>query len=529
MNVLVTDDQIPVVEGILKGVNWKRIGVDRVQGAYSMKDAMEKFREDIYEVALCDIQMPFGSGLELAEWIKERNSQTEIIFLTSHAEFEYAQKAIKLTCFDYLIQPVDYGELEACVGRAVRRVNEGRIAANLIESGENWKKNLGEMTRIFWKENILSRSTPDEIRQGAHQIGIEIDEAHMYLPVLLVLQPGDASSQELERDMGAGEMFAGSLEHINLDCEFYRVDMDTNEVFIALKLISPREYDRLLDRMRLFVNIQKVTYGRSFECYISEPMRVTDIHHHYERLLEMKKNNIMHLSDVFTCDDTGEKGGLYEIDFGGNWVSDFINGDTGRIRTEAEQVIRKLKFEKKLSQKYLFAIFQKLMMSFYAAVEYYHHDIDEILRDEEYDRYYRKAVNPRDEADVLEYLDYIISLNANMEGQPGEGRDIVSEIRAYIDDNLDNELTRDEIAGRFFLSKDYISHIFKDAMGVSLIDYINTEKVNVARHLLKTTNLPIGVVSAKVGYSNFAYFSRVFKKYAGCSPNEYRKKERGQQ
>ncbi|MCR5784536.1 MAG: response regulator [Eubacterium sp.] len=525
MNVIVTDDQIPVVEGILSGVDWEKIGVDKAVGAFSMKDAIEKFKEEDFDVAVCDIQMPFGNGIELAEWIKNKNSQTEIIFLTSHAEFEYAQKAIKLSCFDYLIQPVEYKELEECVRRAVERVNEGKMAKNLIESGEHWNKNKSEMENIFWKESILSASDEGLMKANAERIGIKLELSYKYLPVLLVLQSKEIKEFTSDKDNTVTEMFEETLEYITLNADFVMAEMGKDTLFIALKLINPLEYERLTSQMKLFVNINRVKFGRIFECYIGETMEITEIHKHYERLLGMKKENVMHLADVFMAENEDKKAELDEMNFGADWTLSFAKGKTDKIKEETQFLIKKLKFEKNLTHRHLFALFQKLMMSFYAASEMNSFDINELLKDEEYDKKYKKAMTPRDENDVNEYLDFICNVDIS-QGDEQESGDIVAEICKYIDENIGNELTREEIAGRFFLSKDYISHIFKNAMGVSLIDYINNEKTELAKHLLTTTNLPIGIVSSKVGYSNFAYFSRVFKKYTGVSPNEYRKTEK---
>ena len=522
MKVLITDDQVPVVEGILKAINWEKIGVDKAVGAYSMKDAMEKFEKESFDVAVCDIQMPFGNGIELAEWIKDKNSQTEIIFLTSHAEFEYAQKAIKLSCFDYLVQPVEYRELEKCIFKALERVNEGRMAKTLIESGEHWNKNKSEMEEIFWRESLISSPDKDKMIQHALNTGIDLKLGSLYLPVLLVCQKDRGSAASFESGLSVRAMFDETLKYITLNAEYIVVEAESNMLFVAIEMSNSLEYERLSSQMKLFVNINRSQLGRDFECYIGEKMSITDMHSHYKRLLEMKEDNVMRLTDVFMAENRGKGAELDEVNYGEKWTGYFVRGQYDKVKTETENIIKKLRFEKKLGSRHLFAIFQKIMMSFYAAAEIGKYDIDEILKDEKYDFYYKKAMNPKDEEDVYEYLDYIAELNIESSGEEESG-DIVKDICSYIDENLGNELTRDEIAGRFFLSKDYISHIFKDTMGVSLIDYINKEKIRVAKHLLKTTGLPIGIVSSKVGYSNFAYFSRVFKKYEGVSPNEYRR------
>ena len=72
---------------------------------------------------LCDIEMPLGSGLELYEWVAE-HFQNQMYFLTSHEDFSYAQKALQLGGFDYLIQPAPYSAIEVSIQKAVLQIQK---------------------------------------------------------------------------------------------------------------------------------------------------------------------------------------------------------------------------------------------------------------------------------------------------------------------------------------------------------------------------------------------------------------------
>lgn len=76
------------------------------------------------DVLLCDIEMPPTNGFALLRWAQERFSGVVCIFLSAHAEFEYAQEAVKLGSFDYILQPAPYAEIEAAVERAAGKVRE---------------------------------------------------------------------------------------------------------------------------------------------------------------------------------------------------------------------------------------------------------------------------------------------------------------------------------------------------------------------------------------------------------------------
>ena len=124
MTVLIVDDQPDVVNGEKQGVNWEKIGVQTILTAYSVPEAEKLLLEKKVDVLLCDIEMPPRNGLELLNLIREKKMETRCIFLSAHAEFIYAQEAIRLGGFDYILQPAPYSEIENAVSRAMQDIRE---------------------------------------------------------------------------------------------------------------------------------------------------------------------------------------------------------------------------------------------------------------------------------------------------------------------------------------------------------------------------------------------------------------------
>ena len=98
----------------------------------------------------------------------------------------------------------------------------------------------------------------------------------------------------------------------------------------------------------------------------------------------------------------------------------------------------------------------------------------------------------------------------------------VEIIMAYIAEHLENELRREELAEAVHLNPDYMARLFKKETGLNLKDYIIQQKMQEAQSLLCTTNLPISLIAAKVGYTNFGHFSTSYKKFYHKTPQEER-------
>lgn len=87
MKALIVDDQSYVADGIYAGVNWEKLGIDKVYVAYSGSQAMQYIKNNQIDLVITDIEMPVISGVELAAWIVDYRPETAVIFLTAHVIF----------------------------------------------------------------------------------------------------------------------------------------------------------------------------------------------------------------------------------------------------------------------------------------------------------------------------------------------------------------------------------------------------------------------------------------------------------
>ncbi len=82
----------------------------------------------------------------------------------------------------------------------------------------------------------------------------------------------------------------------------------------------------------------------------------------------------------------------------------------------------------------------------------------------------------------------------------------------------------EDMAARFYMSRPYLSARFRQETGMTLTDFILNEKTEEAKRLLRWSDKTAAAIGAYLGFSSTAHFSRVFKKYAGLTPREYRER-----
>lgn len=95
-------------------------------------------------------------------------------------------------------------------------------------------------------------------------------------------------------------------------------------------------------------------------------------------------------------------------------------------------------------------------------------------------------------------------------------------VAKYVKDNYQEHLSLSAVAGEVFMSREPFCRFFKQATGSTLTDYLNRFRIARARDLLEQDEMPITHIAFEVGFENYSYFERVFRKLMLLSPTEYR-------
>ncbi|MCG1021532.1 response regulator transcription factor [Sutcliffiella horikoshii] len=98
----------------------------------------------------------------------------------------------------------------------------------------------------------------------------------------------------------------------------------------------------------------------------------------------------------------------------------------------------------------------------------------------------------------------------------------MEKIEEYLRANYQQDITLQEIADRFYLSREHISRKFKQEYHETITDYVTRIRMEKAKELLANPRSKIYEIAYHIGYHNEKYFSKVFKKFYGVTPNEYR-------
>ncbi|WP_239617904.1 response regulator [Cohnella mopanensis] len=532
LTILVVDDEIYALKGITQGIDWSDLPIGQILEAENVKEAKQHFQSNKVDLLISDIEMPGANGLELLRYIRESSPQTLTIFLTGHARFEYAQEALHMGCFDYVLKPVDHDVLKDIVSRAIVEIDTRKQQAEFENSLENyrrqWMNQLPILVDRFWQELLAGRVAvnADRLNRQFEQFEIPLNvERGRVLPILLSIEQWDVeldsrdeSIMEYALRKAAAEIILGELPGT--------VVQDPGELNLTLLYLDEADIpDRkqLLSRCNQFVKACNDYFHCRVSCYVDVSVRIGELPASLERLMQMERSNVSSAQTVVdaSSSEEGTAGSQHIV------LPSFLEWTILLDNGQQEELIRHI--ETTVSQFQAESVGRETL-------ELFQYGFLHML----YQAAYRKGISIYEAVEMTELMDTqavrspqllkqwaVKMIQKCLEAFQDKQRDasaIIAKVQTYIQDNLQKELNRDDIAHSVFRNPAYISRLFRKETGVSLTDYITQTRIEKAKRQLAETNDKISNIAEGLSYVHFSYFAKLFKKVTGLSPQEYRKK-----
>lgn len=523
MNVLLVDDQVPVVREICSGVDWEKIGIKEVYQAYSAFEARKILEKQQVDIMLCDIEMPVEDGLSLYRWVKERGLVEECIFLTAHADFDYAREAVRLGGFDYILQPARYEEIQDAVIRAENRICTRVEAQKYSSYGKAFSENRdifldGALRGVFFGKDENVPLVLERLRQ----MDICLESDQKIICVLLRFFFGQ--EQELEEALlryASSNVLQELLAVFSYKTVLVQAEERQYGLLIYMENGHAPEEDLVMRQLSFFQQFCREQFHIGMAAYVGKaaPMGMQSAQN--QILWHRMQDNVGEAEEIcipmYSEEDPEEDRELdHRIK---RWGSMLLSGDALPVRDEIYEHLEGLRQSGKLNANLLKMFYQRFIQMFSVVAEQKNFSIQDILSSPEVLNDYLAAYQTVD--GLYRLIDYVIP--SFHRADPAENQKLIDSILQYIYSHIDEDIRRTEIAAEVFLNPDYLSRIFRKEMGVSLKEFITTEKMSIARDLLKSTQLPIGAIASRVGYANFSHFSQTYKKVMGMTPEEERK------
>lgn len=184
IKVLVVDDEKIIRDGLCKTIPWQEMGYELVGDAANGKEVLATVKDSLPDLIITDIRMPWMSGLDMIEKLRELYPAMQFIVLSGYEEFAYAQKAITLGVVEYMLKPIYRPDLMAVLERVKLRLEEPQ--------GRDTASHSSIVSRAL--EYIASNYSEATLKRAAMSCGVTPE----YLSTLIRSETGANFSDHLK-------------------------------------------------------------------------------------------------------------------------------------------------------------------------------------------------------------------------------------------------------------------------------------------------------------------------------------------
>ena len=505
-HILIVDDESAIKKGLSMLIQ-KALPNCVIDGTASDgAEAIELIQKSPPDIVITDIKMPVCNGLELSRFLYENYPDIRIIMLTGFADFEYAQTAIQYRVSDYLLKPTSKNKLVDAISKIQAELEQTRKKRGFLQ------KNSALFLEHALQE-IASGSFTEEYQQKILSCW-PADKSHFYC-----VSFQSKSMDNSEKNQIA--LIRGILEQQLQDHFIFRHNNAINCLFFD----NQDEAHNKLPVMNFAQEIAKLSsllYGVVLSAGIS--MSKDSLH---DIPAASGEAHSARLSNFFT----GKSISVY------NPLSFAPAHHSGKIfRKELFELEKALADQNYLA---VTVLIQEIFSSFrsnhitasqakYISGQIYYiltrvllqNDIPEVQTD--FLSSLEKSTNADDlQRDLLQIVDQIRQAVLRSGKQMSQ---IIRNTTEYIAKHLTDDLALETIAEAVSANPSYLSRVFKKECGETLTEYITRMRIEKAKELLRLPDYFVYQVSEATGFHDPAYFSTLFKKYAGISPKEYQQK-----
>ena len=510
--VFLVEDEIAAREGIRDNVDWRSAGFEFCGEAQDGEIALSLIEATQPDVLITDIKMPFMDGLQLSKIVREHLPWVKIVILSGYDEFDYAQAAVKLGVTEYLLKPISVPDLNAVLHKikiVLDREKSDREYLKLLRG--QVEDNLILLREKFLLRLILGGESSITAIEQSEQLGLNII-APCFL-VVLIRMSLDAKGKPFDFPTYQHvEKRVTDLISSNTDVLMTRKDME--ELVLILKGEGP---EQLEEEATLLTDLIRNEVESTTDCKLifgigGPQQRLGNLHRSFAEALVKAEDPREELENV-ELRKLDQSALIYFLESGNE--DDFDAFFDSYILPVGEATLRS-----KVLKNYIMVDIILTAAQFVSNLggnlellipEIHHpdailaklHNLDEI-----------RAETKQLFKTALDFRNNQVNNDRTL---------IVKEAKNYIHAHYtDPNLSLNEVAGQVSFSPNHFSAMFSDEAGETFRDYLAKTRVTQAKRLLRTTGLKISEIAIQSGYNDPHYFSIIFRKHTGLSPQQFR-------
>lgn len=532
MRVLLADDETHITEGLIRLVDWERMGVQQVDVAADGAEALALYRLNKPDLIVTDITMPGMTGLEFLERVRKTDEDTPAVILSGYDEFEYAQKALRLRALHYLMKPIVLEEIEHVLHDILQKASQETMRKQLAEQFANTvKRQLPALRERFLYDLItIGARTREVLPEQLAFYELDEDVARGAALASLRLYRTDLRRAESERDWQLFKFSALNIVEETLQSEgggkAYALPFVEDRLPILVCGSDGEETEKLARSLAgtLIRNLGRyisVEANAGIGSWYDRPELYALSYKESQDALRHAENEGFQLVLSASDAEVSEPGAPAYPDelvrLLGRALREGRREDALQLWDDTEAFLRRRYAEPQWARVAAVAMIGSLNAYFMESGVRLAETEDwrplRVLQELE-------AAKAREE--MLELLrSYVARAADTLHAGRTAGNEYVQKALRIVEERYASSLTISQVCAELHLSRNYLGYLFKRETGLSFIQYLTKVRIERAIEMMKTRRYLIAEVSEKVGFSDPAYFSRVFRGSTGKSPLEF--------
>lgn len=519
--LVIADDEESIRNGMAHSLPWEELGFTVVGQCENGQEVIDRLEELKPDVVLSDIRMPVMDGVELMKYLNREHPEIRIVILSGYSDFEYLNESIKNHVAEYLLKPTDIDEFEETFRHLKESLDKERQQQDQINESV-------EQHFRFWLLSLLHGSASERDDERFMPIlskrGIDPDNL-----VVVFFTPDGHDDDRSAQKAALMEKIMAAAGTAPVGEGLSRLLLNESDQRIIALFSSQNEIqeEEVTDAVRAVQDAVKGALSESLTAGISSLCTERDmLAQEYEQAsCCAKQGAFMGGGSIVNFRDLGS-GSPKDLPYFNLELIEkaLLKQDSDSIRREVDRVFKEYEnpavsyqYPNQLCLSLLFHIslwglrYGVLMENVLGKMGAAYTDI-----------YTCSTLEKKKE--------FVMSVLGNYQKAVGEqrakgmpGNSVALRVRGYVDkEYCSNSISLESVAEHVHKAPAYISRLFKNEFGCNFSEYLTKKRMKLAAQLLNDPDALVYNVAHQCGYVDASNFIRVFKRYYGISPAEYR-------
>lgn len=522
--VLIVDDEFWIGVLIRKLICWQELGLECLDVLDNGEAAFRMIREQRPDIVITDVRMPKIDGLDLIKMTRDSQIPAYFVVVSGYKEFEYAHRALTYGVDDYILKPVNGGE----INEALRKI-KGKLddQEQFITMQEEMKKTVVESRKIIRRDflkNIIDQEDPGALAElpvamtGAAYRGLDIKLDRVE----------DVRSEERQDRVTAervraiiepvlkpelDELLICEKENLHIYCLFNYDPKRRREVMklVSSILLKIKEYLMGFDQYEVTIGI-----GTERRTFSEIRFSILEAYRAVCNRMRFGTGRLIYFDQISSLGGGGLKERFEEMR--GSLCSGIEAGNGEAVADCVGELLDGGHIRETVDASVYYELAERLADTFF-----------EQLGQEEAARRKRELLGKCQHCCKLPQL--VRLLKGELGGYLESLRDLaetksvkpIRQTKQYIEAHYREKILLEDIAAVVDLNPVYFSALFKKETGMNFSAYLISVRMDKAKQMLTATNETVAAIGDAVGYGDQKYFSQLFKKVVGVKPAVYRR------